>query len=56
MTLEILLKCTLLVAVILSFFVFVKVMIMNDKTHRNIFSTWQFPMLLAIFLDTFYIL
>jgi hypothetical protein len=26
----------------------------KDNTHNHIFSAWQFPMLLAIFIDMIY--
>ncbi len=44
-------RLCLLIALILSLYM----LIMNIKTNSNIHSCWQFPMLLAIFLETIYI-
>ena len=54
MLVEFALKITLLIAVILSFYIFVTTIITNEKHHKHLFSAWQFPMLLAIFIDLFY--
>jgi len=52
-----LLNCTLqvvlLIALTISFYIFVKSMILSDE-KKNKISTWQFPMLLAIYIDTIY--
>jgi hypothetical protein len=44
----------LFVAMLLSFYFFVDILVFKHKDHSQIFSTWQFPMLLAIFVDTIY--
>jgi hypothetical protein len=44
----------LLGALLISFYFFIDVLVFKNKTYSHIFSTWQFPMLLAIFIDTFY--
>ncbi len=44
------LLCTLL----LSFYFFINKLILKNNHHDDIFNTWQFPMLLAIYLDTIY--
>lgn len=44
----------LLIALLLSFYFFVNHLILKEKTHSKIFSTWQFPMLFAIFIDSIY--
>jgi hypothetical protein len=44
----------LLGALIISFYFFIDVLVFKNKTYSKNFSTWQFPMLLAIFIDTFY--
>jgi hypothetical protein len=46
----------LFISLLLSFYMFIDVIVFGNKTHANIFSTWQFPMLLALFLDTIYYL
>ena len=44
----------LFIALLLSFYFFIDVIIFKKKDNSKIFSTWQFPMLLAIFVDTIY--
>ncbi len=44
----------LFVALLLSFYFFIDILVLKKKDHSKIFSTWQFPMLLAIFVDTIY--
>jgi hypothetical protein len=46
---------SLLVALIISFYFFIDLCIFKNKTHIHIFDTWQFPMLLAIFIDIVYV-
>ena len=46
------LLCTLL----LSFYFFINKIILKNNNNDDIFSTWQFPMLLALYLDTIYYL
>jgi len=52
--LNILFQICLFGALIISFYFFIDVLVFKNKKYSNIFSTWQFPMLLAIFIDTFY--
>lgn len=52
--LEILFKVVLFIAVIISFYIFIQILVVKDLTYKKIFSTWQFPMLLAIFLEVLY--
>lgn len=47
---------SLLITLILSFYIFVRSLFFNDNDKRRIFSTWQFPMLLALYIDAIYIL
>jgi hypothetical protein len=47
-------KLCLLIALIISFYFFMDVLVFKNKHHRVVFSTWQFPMLLALYLDTIY--
>lgn len=44
----------LFIALLVSFYFFIEVLVFKKKDHSKIFSTWQFPMLLAIFVDTIY--
>jgi hypothetical protein len=44
------LLCTLL----LSFYFCINKLILKNNDHDDVFNTWQFPMLLAIYLDTIY--
>lgn len=44
----------LLLALLLSFYFFIDTLVFKNKEHSPIFSTWQFPMLLALFVDTIY--
>jgi hypothetical protein len=41
----------LLVATILSGYVFIVTIIFKQSTYAGVFSSWQFPMLIAIFID-----
>ncbi len=52
-SLEIFFKLSLILTLFLSFYIFISVTIYKNPTYKPIFSTWQFPMLLAIFLDVF---
>ena len=52
--LEIVFKFLLLSALMLSFYFFVDVLVFKRKRYKHVFSTWQFPMLLALFIDTLY--
>ena len=45
---------SLLIALLISFYFFISHMVLKDKQHSKIFSTWQFPMLFAIFVDAIY--
>ena len=44
----------LLGALSLSFYFFIDVIVFKNKTYTDIFSTWEFPMLLALFMDVMY--
>ena len=44
----------LLGALLLSFYFFIDIAVFKNKTYIEIFSTWQFPMLLALYMDTIY--
>ncbi len=45
---------SLSVALITSFIIFFNTVILNGKHHKDIYHTWQFPMILALFLDATY--
>lgn len=44
----------LLGALLLSLYFFIDITVFKNKTYIDIFSTWQFPMLLALYMDTIY--
>jgi hypothetical protein len=50
---EVAFKLTLFTAMIISFYIFVINLYSKKNKYSHIFSTWQFPMLLAIFLDVY---
>lgn len=49
--LEQIMLLALLVATILSGYVFIVTIILKQTTYAGFFSSWQFPMLVAIFID-----
>lgn len=44
----------LLICLSISFYIMVTALFTKDNTYNHIFSAWQFPMLLAIFIDIIY--
>ena len=48
-------KIILIITLLLSLYFFIDVVILKNTNYRSIFSTWQFPVLLAVYLDTLYI-
>lgn len=44
----------LFIVLVISFYFFVDTLILKNKDNSKIFGTWQFPMLLAIYIDTIY--
>ncbi len=44
----------LFIVLIISFYFFIDTLVFKNKDNSKIFSAWQFPMLLAIFVDTIY--
>jgi uncharacterized integral membrane protein len=46
-------KILLFLIVLLSFYIFIVTVFMKSTQYKGVFSTWQFPMLLAIFLDVY---
>lgn len=53
-TIEVIFHLCLLIALLISFYFFIDVLVFKNKHYSKIFSTWQFPMLLAIYMDTIY--
>ena len=47
-------KILLLIVLLISFYFFIDVIVFKNKQNVNVFSTWQFPMLLALYLDIQY--
>jgi hypothetical protein len=45
-------KISLLLVLLISFYFFIDVLVFKNKENYSVFSTWQFPMLLAIYIDT----
>ena len=41
----------LLISLIISTYVLIMVVFLGNKKYMNIFNTWQFPVLFAVFLD-----
>ena len=52
--LHLLFMCLLFGCIILSFYFFVNTIVLGKQSHFHIFTAWQFPMLLAIFIDMVY--
>lgn len=51
---ELLVLFGLFLAVLGSGYIFIVSIIFKEKTFAGFFNTWQFPMLLAIFIDSAY--
>lgn len=49
-------KISLLVTLILSFYIFIKAIFFEDNEKKRMFNAWQFPMLLSLYIDAVYIL
>jgi hypothetical protein len=45
----------LFVVLLLSFYTFVTTLVFKKTDNKFLYQTWQFPMLLALFLDAYYI-
>ena len=45
---------TLLISLLISFYFFVSNIVLKERKHSDIFTTWQFPMLFGIFIDSIY--
>ncbi len=53
-TIQALFIILLFLCLIISFYIMVTCLFSKDNTHNRIFSVWQFPMLLALLIDTLY--
>jgi|UniRef100_A0A6C0HR22 hypothetical protein len=49
-------KMSLLITLILSFYIFIRAVFFEDDEKKRMFNAWQFPMLLALYIDAVYIL
>jgi hypothetical protein len=47
---------SLLITLILSFYIFIRALFFEDSEKMRMFNAWQFPMLLALYIDSVYIL
>ena len=47
-------KLSLFITLLLSFYIFINTIFLSKK-HVGLFNTWQFPMLLAMYLDVCHI-
>ena len=52
---ETIFKILLLVTLIISFYMFIVTFITKQPKYFNTFSSWQFPMLLALLIDVYII-
>ena len=52
-TLNLLLQIAICIALLLSFYIFLTTVVLRQDKQKHLYSTWQFPMLLALFLDLF---
>jgi hypothetical protein len=55
-TFSLVFKLSLLVTLILSFYIFLRSVFYKDYEKRRLFDAWQFPMLLALYIDAVYII
>jgi hypothetical protein len=55
-TFALLFKISLLITLILSFYIFIRAIFFEDNDKKRMFNAWQFPMLLALYIDAVYIL
>ena len=44
----------LFIVLVISFYFFIDVLVLKNRDNSKIFGTWQFPMLLALFIDSYY--
>ena len=51
---KLILHIFLLGALLISFYIFIDILVFKNKEHQKYFSTWQFPMLLSIYAGFIY--
>lgn len=49
-------KSLFLLVLLISFYIFIVVLLFKDNHYKDIFSAWQFPMLLALVVDLYIII
>jgi hypothetical protein len=49
-------QLSLLLTLILSFYIFIRAIFFSDNDKKRLFNAWQFPMLLALYIDAVYIM
>jgi uncharacterized integral membrane protein len=47
-------KLALLIALLISFFIFINNTMFKHPEYKTMFSAWQFPMLLAVYIEAIY--
>jgi hypothetical protein len=52
---KIIFKTLFLLLLLISFYIFIIVIMYKDNHYKDIFSAWQFPMLLALIVDLYII-
>ena len=52
---KIVFKIIFLLLLLLSFYIFILVIAFKDTHYKDIFSAWQFPMILALTVDLYII-
>jgi hypothetical protein len=53
--LHMLFKILLFITMLLSFYFFVDKVLLTSNKHDKVYNTWQFPLLLAAYLDVLYV-
>jgi hypothetical protein len=53
---KIIFKAVFLLLLLLSFYIFIVVVFFKDTRYKDIFSAWQFPMILALAVDLYVII
>jgi|LauGreDrversion4_1035100.scaffolds.fasta_scaffold23378_2 hypothetical protein len=48
-------KSIFLLLLLLSFYIFIVVVAVKDTRYKDVFSAWQFPMILALIVDLYII-
>jgi hypothetical protein len=46
-------RLILLISVVLSFYIFITVIFFKQDGKKHMYTAWQFPMLLAVFLEVY---